>query len=307
MAEGPSMETYLTGREPAPKKTASGERRMPEWLMISILVVLLIGVAYLLYDGFSYQKRNQAELARIAEHIAKLEDHTKTGAARLSDLQGELSQTRQAVGSAKVEVLEKASQQIQSATTRTKAELSQAIATKADAAQVQAVKSEAEAKIGQVSSEVGGVKSEVGAVKTDLAGTKRDLEGTQRQLVDVKETLSAAVAKNASELSELRRRGERDFFEFEIPKKNQITKVEDIRLILTKTDAKKGKFTIQVMVDDSKIEKKDRNINEPIQFLVGRSRLRYEVVVNWVQKDRAGGYLSIPKDKALGAERTAAK
>ncbi|NWG12336.1 MAG: hypothetical protein HXY20_02240 [Acidobacteria bacterium] len=306
MGDAPSMETYLTGREPAPKKKdASGNRRIPEWFTTGVTVILLIGVAYLLYDGYAFQKKNQAELARIAEQVAKLEEHTKTGAARINSLEGELSATRQAVGSAKAEVLEKASQQIQSVTARAKTELSQAIASKADAAQVQAIKSEADAKIGQVSTEVGGVKTEVGAVKTDLAGTKRELEGTQRQLIDVKETLSAAVAKNAAELAALRRKGERDYFEFEIPKKNQITKVEDIRLILTKTDAKKGKFTLQVLVDDSKIEKKDRNINEPIQFLVGRSRLRYEVVVNWVQKDRAGGYLSIPKDRVLGAERAA--
>ncbi len=306
MGDAPSMETYLTGREPAPKKSRSGERRMPEWFTTSVIVILLIGVAYLLYDGYSFQKKNQAQLATIAEQITRLEEHTKIGSAKLNDLEGELSATRRAVGSAKAEVLEKASQQIQSATTRTRTELSQVIASKADASQVQAIKSEADAKIGQVSSEVGGVKSEVGVVKTDLAGTRRDLEGTQRQLIDVKETLSAAVAKNATELADLRRKGERDYFEFEIPKKNRITKVEDIRLILTKTDAKKGKFTLQVLVDDSKIEKKDRNINEPIQFLVGRGRLRYEVVLNWVQKDRAGGYLSIPKDKVLGAERAAA-
>jgi len=59
------------------------------------------------------------------------------------------------------------------------------------------------------------------------------------------------------------------------------------------------------MVDDSALEKKDRSINEPIQFLVGQNRIRYEVVVNWVQKNKAGGYLSIPKDKALSAERSA--
>ena len=79
--------------------------------------------------------------------------------------------------------------------------------------------------------------------------------------------------------------------------------MEDIRLVLTKTDRKKGKFNIKILVDDSQLEKKDRVINEPIQFLVGQNRVRYEVVINWVEKDKAGGYLSIPKDKALSAER----
>lgn len=306
MGDAPSMETYLTGRDPAAqKKPPSGPRQLPEWLMTSLVVVLLIAVAYLLYDGYAYQKQTQAELTRISEQIKVLEGHAQTGAVKLTDLEGKISETRQEVGSTKAEVLQKTAQQIQSETSRTKTELSQAIASKADTSQVQAIKKEADAKIGQVSSEVGGVKTEVGVVREDLAGTKRDLEGTQRQLVDVKETLTAAVAKNAAELDTLRRKGERDYFEFEIPKKNQITKVEDIRLVLTKTDQKKGKYSVQVIVDDNKLEKKDRNINEPLQFLVGHNRLRYEVVINWVQKNSAGGYLSIPKDKALATEHPA--
>jgi hypothetical protein len=122
--------------------------------------------------------------------------------------------------------------------------------------------------------------------------------------VDVRDTLSAAVAKNSSELSQLRLKGERDYFEFTLPKKNEITKVEDIRLILTNADAKKGKYNLKILVDDSTLEKKDRSINEPIQFLVGQHRIRYEVVINWVQKNKAGGYLSIPRDKALSSERS---
>jgi chromosome segregation ATPase len=271
-----------------------------------MLFLLLVAVAFLLYDSYQFQQANRAELAQISEQIRILD---KTGEARMTTLKGEISQTKQAVGSTKDE-LKKTAQQMQMEGLKTKAELNQAIATKADASAVQAVRSEAESRIGQVSSEVGGVKNEVGSVKTevgtvksDLASTRRDLEGTQRQLVDVRETLSAAVAKNTSELEMLRRKGERDYFEFTIPKKNQITKVEDIRVSLRKTDTKKGTYTVDIMVDDNRLEKKDRSINEPLQFLVGKSRLRYELVVNWVQKDQAGGYLSIPKERALASER----
>jgi hypothetical protein len=130
-----------------------------------------------------------------------------------------------------------------------------------------------------------------------LVSAKRDLEGTQRQLIDVKETLTVAVAKNSSELDALRRKGERNYYEFSIPKKGQLTKVGDIQVILKNTDAKKGTFTIDILVDDNKIEKKDRNVNEPLQFLVGSNRLRYELVISWVEQYGrvAGGYLSVPK------------
>jgi len=283
---------------------------IPDGLKTALLFVLLITVVFLLYDGYKFQQANKAQMAQVAEQIQSLE---KAGQAMAATLGSEISQTRQQVGTTDAELKKttQQTQQIKLEGQKTKTELSQQLATKAAAADVQAVKSEAESKFGQVSSEVGGVKNDVGTVKTDvgtvkadLASTRKDLEGTQRQLVDVKETLTAAVAKNTSELDALRRKGERDYFEFSIPKKGQATKVGDIQLILKSTDVKKGKFTIDILVDDNKIEKKDSNVNEPLAFLVGKNRLRYELVINWVQKDKAAGYLSVPKDKTLSSEKS---
>jgi len=293
-------------QRPAPQE----KPLIPEVVKLVLIVVLLLAVVYLFYDGSQQKKVTQAQLSKIADQIQSLEAAHKMGEASLSSqithLKTDIADAHEAVGSTKAE-LNKTAQRIQAEGQKTKSELSQALATKADstqvAAQVQAAKSDAESKIGQVNNEVGGVKTQVAAVKTDLDNTRRDLEGTQRQLVDVRDTLSAAVAKNSSELSQLRLKGERDYFEFTIPKKDEQLKVEDVRIVLTKADAKKGKFNLKILVDDSALEKKDRSINEPIQFLVGQNRIRYEVVINWVQKSKAGGYLSIPRDKALSAER----
>jgi chromosome segregation ATPase len=282
---------------------------IPDGLKTALLFVLLITVVFLLYDSYKFQQASKAQLAQVADKIQSLE---KAGEARDAALRGEISQTQQQVGTTNAE-FNKKTQQIQLEGQKTKTELSQQLATKAGVADVQAVKSEAESKIGQVSSEVGGVKNDVGTVKTDvgtvradLASTRKDLEGTQRDLVDVKETLTAAVAKNASELDALRRKGERDYYEFSVSvpkKKGQATKVGDIQVILESADAKKRKFTIDILVDDNKITKKDSNIFEPLAFLVGKNRLRYELVINSVQKDKVAGYLSVPRDKTLSAEK----
>ncbi len=270
-----------------------------------LIFVLLIAVGYLLFDNYKSKERYRLQFTEFADRILDLDNNSKTERAMLSneisDLRGDVAGTQRAVGSTKEE-LQKTTAQIKAESKKTKAELSEVLQTKADTAQVQAIKTDADSKIGQVSTEVGGVKTEVVAVKKELETTKRDLEGTQRRLSDVRETLGAAVAKNATELAELRLKGERNYIEFEIHRKNQLTKVEDIRLILTKTDHKKGKYNIKIVVDDNQLEKKDRLINEPVQFLVGRNRIRYELVVNWIEKDRIGGYLSIPKDKSLSAE-----
>lgn len=295
---------------PNPRTALPDKPLIPESVKLALIVVLMLAVVYLYVDGARQKRATSAQLAQISRQLEGLQGNYQTGeatlAGKIEDLKSELEGAKEAVGSTKAE-LKKTALQIQAEGQRTKRELSEVLANKADAshveAQVQAAKTDAETKIGQVTSEVGGVKTQVVAVKTDLENTRRDLEGTQRQLVDVRDSLSAAVAKNSEELSQLRLKGERDYFEFTIPKKNQPTRVEDIRLVLTKTDRKKNKFNLKILVDDSQLEKKDRVINEPIQFLVGRNRVRYEIVVNWVEKDRAGGYISIPKDKALAAER----
>ncbi len=292
------------------KPAAQEKGLVPEALKLVLLVILLLAVIYLFYDSSQIKKDQQTQIAKITDQLQSLESSQKAGGATLtsqiSSLQKDLAGAQEAVGSTQAE-LKKTAAQSQAEVQRTKKELSQALANKADSsqveAQVQAAKTDAESKIGQVSKDVGGVQTQVTAVKTDLDATRRDLEGTQRQLIDVRDTLNAAVAKNASELAQLRLKGEKDYFEFTIPKKNEQVKVEDIRLTLTKTNPKKGLFTVKVAVDDSSLEKKDRHINEPIQFLVGQNRIRYEVVINWVQKDKAGGYLAIPKDKNLSAER----
>ena len=89
--------------------------------------------------------------------------------------------------------------------------------------------------------------------------------------------------------------GERNYTEFTISKSKKASRVADITVELKKADAKRNKFTIAVTADDKTVEKKDRNINEPIQFYTSKARQPYEIVVNRVSKDTIAGYLATPK------------
>ena len=195
---------------------------------------------------------------------------------------------------------------------KAKEQLASELATKASASDVAAVRQEATTKVAEVQqtvqnadAKIGSVSGEVKTVAANLDATRRDLADSRREITDVRSSLSAQIARNSGELADLRKKGERDFFEFDVtkPKKGEMTRVADIQLLLRKTDPKKAKYDVLIQVDDSKLEKKDRTANEPVQFLVGRDKLRYEIVVNFVDKDRIRGYLSTPKDKALAAER----
>jgi chromosome segregation ATPase len=147
----------------------------------------------------------------------------------------------------------------------------------------------ANARLSDVNNDVAGVKTDLASTKTDLATTKSNL---QKVAGDLSGT-SSLVATNGTEIAELKRRGERNIVEFTLKKQKNMQKVGDISLRLEKADLKHNKFTVIVLADDKTVEKKDRNINEPLQFYVSRSL--YEVVVNTVGKDQIAGYLSTPK------------
>jgi len=154
----------------------------------------------------------------------------------------------------------------------------------------------ANAKIENVNNDVSSVKTDLSATKTSLDQTKTDLNANIALLKKVQGDLggtNSLVATNGKELDELKKLGERNYVEFTLKKQKDMQKVANISLKLDKTDPKKNKFTLNVMADDKLTEKKDRNINEPLQFYV--SKALYEIVINSVGKDTVSGYLSSPK------------
>ena len=160
------------------------------------------------------------------------------------------------------------------------------------------VKTEATAQIGAVSTEVGSVKSDLSSTRTDLSSTKSELDKTNTFLKSVRGDLdgtNSKVATNGSEIAALRALGERNITEFRLTKTKDRQRVGDISLLLKKVDVKKNKFTVEVMADDKVTEKRDKSINEPLQFYTSKARQAYEIVVNQVGKDLIVGYLSTPK------------
>jgi hypothetical protein len=140
--------------------------------------------------------------------------------------------------------------------------------------------------------------SGLGEVKTEITNTKSELNKTIENLKQVTGDLgvqSGLIATNGKELMALKALGDRNYFEFDLRKTKQPVKVGDIALKLKKADQKRGRFTIDVVADDRTVEKKDRTLNEPLQFYVSGARQPYELVVNQVQKDRISGYLATPK------------
>lgn len=154
-------------------------------------------------------------------------------------------------------------------------------------------------QVGAVQTDVAGVKTDVTGVKTDVANTQADLSNTKTQLTRVvgdQGVMSGLIATNHDQLMELKRRGERNYYEFTLTKGGGAQNVGTIKLQLKKVDTKHSKFTMDVSSDDKTIQKKDKNLDEPVQFYSGKTPQLFEIVVNNMSKNQVSGYLSTPKD-----------
>ncbi len=171
----------------------------------------------------------------------------------------------------------------------------------ADSARLESAQKQTAQQVNAVSSEVSNVKTDVGGVKTDVAKTQTDLANTMTQLQSMKGDLSnqnSLIARNHDELEVLKHRGDRNYYEFTL-NRGKRTPVGTVSLELRKADMKRSRFTLYVYADDRRYEKKDRNVDEPLQFYSGKEPALYEIVVNTINsKNQVSGYLSTPKGGA---------
>ena len=168
-----------------------------------------------------------------------------------------------------------------------------------ESARIERQQEATQAKIGQVTTDVASVKTDVGGVKTDVAATKTDLETTKSQLnrvVGDAGVMSGLIATNHGELEILKHKGDRNYFEFSLQKGEKPVLISTVKLQLKKVDQKRSRFTLNVSADDRNIEKKDKSLDEPVQFYTGKDPMLYEIVVNSMDKNKVSGYLATPKN-----------
>jgi len=136
---------------------------------------------------------------------------------------------------------------------------------------------------------------DVNKLGTDVNGVRSDLDNEKNSLQMTRGEFGTLIAKNHDEVEELRRLGERDYYEFSIEKKNDREKVGNLMVELHGTNIKKSQYTVTIFVDDQRHEKKGLSANEPLYFFENGARAPLEFVVNQVGKDKITGYLSVPK------------
>jgi hypothetical protein len=277
----------LSPNVPSPQESYQYENMgTPRWIAV-LFGLLIAGMALIGYAGHSVQTRLEQELSKNEEQNKILTAQLEQANTRIADLKGQVDVTSQKIGMTQAELAD--------ARSRAESIRKQQIASDQKLTQeITTAQKESEEKIGAVATDVTGAKKDIEATRTDLEATKTKLERASGDMG----VMSGLIARNHDDLEELKRRGDRNYYEFTIQKSKSAQRVGPVQIALNKTDQKKSKYTITVLADDKSIEKKDKTSGEPVQFYMkGSARLTpYEIVVFDVGKNQITGYLSTPKD-----------
>lgn len=274
----------LTPQEPKQEVlTAPAGSRSPRWL-VAVLAVLAVLVGWIAYAQYSARAELTAQLRQANDKLARLESRAAALEDNYANLKANSDVTSEKLGLTQQELARARSlaQQIREEQKLAVEQLGTHIV-------------EEQTQLGSLTGEVGEVKGDVAQTKQALAETQMTL---QRTIGDLG-VQSGLIATNGEELEALKRRGERDYFEFDLKKSKQFTRVGTISLQLSKTDTKRQKYTVTVLANDRRIEKKDKTLLEPVQFYLQGTRHMMEIVVYEVDKNRVVGYMSAPKEAAL--------
>jgi hypothetical protein len=283
-------------QQPLPMDYPPPQHHGSKFLVIFVVVlVLAIGLIYSLVKISSLRKSLEAQQAATRKELTaqfqdvlsrRLEALERSNMQQLGALKEELDATAQRMGATGQEL---ARARAMVARLRT-----------AQEQEVDALRGELAQKADQ--QQLGALTQDMTATRTDLEGTKKVLDSTRSDLGMTRTEFGTLIARNHDEVEQLRKMGDRDYFEFNLSRK-QAQHVAGVILDLRKTNPKRHRFTVNLTVDDVEVEKKDRTINEPIFFYVSGVKKPFEIVVNEVKSDQVKGYLSTPK----GARESAAR
>ncbi|HLH40084.1 MAG TPA: hypothetical protein VKX39_13125 [Bryobacteraceae bacterium] len=263
-------------------------------------VIALVGACVYLFYQMNQMRTELADTRdSLSAQISKLSEESsvsvQTSRRNIETLEKELAkaqkQAAQLSGEAKAAALAHADE-VAAKLQRAQEEQSKQLATMGtEVSQVKSDATAANTKIGEVSGEVTNVKSDVAKNRADTEKLIADMKSARGDLG----VQSGLIATNAKELAALRELGERNYTEFKIAKTKQPQRVGDLAIRLEKADPKHNRYTILVTADDKTVEKKDKTVNEPVQFLLARASQPYELVVNDIKKDMIIGYVASPK------------
>jgi hypothetical protein len=267
-------------------------------MKIALVIFALIAA---LAGGYGWRQHNAAqEFASsrndLSASLALVRSQTDTLTAKLNALNAERAQEEAARAEserAKNQELEHAARATRRSTVRNSA------AARPEDPRWQPVQLE----LGKQQKQLADNKQQIDDTQAKLQQTRSELEGN---LQSTRTELNGGIARNHNELVALERKGERNFFEFDIQKGKSFHRAGSISILVRKANASHGYCDLQMVVNDQDLSRKHVNLYESVTFYPEGSPLPVEVVINRIGKDVVHGYVSEPKYRAPAAAPTTA-
>lgn len=290
----------------------SGSDRSPvaTWLVTGALAAGLAGIGFGFYSHDQATQVAEAQKANL-ETVTTMQQQVKVLKDQLAAREAREQEIASALAAAEQKAAERQEAQAAQAPIRTKPATSRIAARKATpkppaedprVSQLEKKLSEQDQKLAETQRSVDAARSDL---ESRINSTSAELNGTIARTSD---ELKGSIARTSDEVAALRRKGERDYYEFDIPKSKVSQRIGPVGLALRKADVKRKRYNLDMMVDDNKLEKKNVNLYEPVYITTPEWNQPVELVVNKVTKDRVAGYISVPKYKhselaSTGVER----
>lgn len=139
------------------------------------------------------------------------------------------------------------------------------------------------------------LQSQVDAQGKAIEDARNDLASTRGDLSNTRTELTGSIARTHGELVLLEKKGERNYYEFDLQKSKQFMREGPLGISLRKANEKRQYADLQLMVDDRALTQKHVNLYQPAMFYQPDSQRPIEVVINSITKDHVHGYVSAPK------------
>ena len=137
--------------------------------------------------------------------------------------------------------------------------------------------------------------SQLKKFQAQLDAQGKAIQSTQADLSNTRTELQGSIAKTHDELVVLQKKGQRNYYEFDLDKSKQFQHAGSVGISLRKANTKHQYADLELMVEDAQLSKKHVNLYEPVRFYPGEDQQSVELIINSIRKNHIHGYISMPK------------
>lgn len=132
-------------------------------------------------------------------------------------------------------------------------------------------------------------------LQSQLDEQGKAIDATRSDLSSARTELSGSIARTHDELVVLEKKGERNYYEFDLQKSKEFKREGPLSMSLRKANTKKAYADLMLIVDDRNVTQKHVNLYQPVMYYQPDTPQPIEIVIQDITKDHIHGYISASK------------